>query len=175
MTATVIKMSIQRMACTGCGAEANVSCNCGKPYIPAAQRVREYDGANPGKSTRQAAADLGITSGTVTKARKSGASTEAPAAADRAEPEARSTGKDGKSYPRKRITTAEAHSEAVTRRRVFKQCVADVVRKVQQGAGLVDALGSEIDDEILAEFDRVIEAWAKLRAEMVKRKEENRE
>jgi hypothetical protein len=36
---TVIKMSIQRMICTGCGAEANASCNCGQPYVPKAVRV----------------------------------------------------------------------------------------------------------------------------------------
>jgi hypothetical protein len=29
---TVIKMSNQRMVCTGCGAEANASCNCGVSY-----------------------------------------------------------------------------------------------------------------------------------------------
>jgi hypothetical protein len=48
------------------------------------------------KSTRQAAADLGITSGTVTKARKSAASKEAPETKKAPETV---TGRDSKQYP----------------------------------------------------------------------------
>jgi hypothetical protein len=108
---------------TGCGPDANASCNCGKPYVPAAQRVADYDQANPGRSTRQAAAELGVDKETVRKARKSGgdrsppvgqsgASTEAPAESSGdagASPAERSgedqsspatvTGRDGKKYP----------------------------------------------------------------------------
>ena len=43
-------LSIQRMICTGCGAEANASCNCGVSYIPKAVRAREAVAANPEKS-----------------------------------------------------------------------------------------------------------------------------
>ena len=76
--ASVIQMSVQRMSCTGCGAEASASCNCGKPYVPAKTRVREYDEENPGRSTRQAAADLGISNKTVSLARNSGVTQVTP-------------------------------------------------------------------------------------------------
>jgi hypothetical protein len=66
---TEIRQSIQRMVCTGCGAEANASCNCGKPYVPKAVRAREAIEANPEKSNRAIAADTGIGLETVREAR----------------------------------------------------------------------------------------------------------
>ena len=56
----VIKLSIQRMVCTSCGAEANASCNCGVSYIPKALRAAEAVKANPEKSDRAIAADIGV-------------------------------------------------------------------------------------------------------------------
>jgi|SRR6185312_14472580 len=67
---TTIKISVQRMVCTGCGAEANASCNCGKPYIPAKQRAAEAIAANPQMSDRAIAAGLGVSHETVSKARR---------------------------------------------------------------------------------------------------------
>jgi hypothetical protein len=61
-------MSIQRMVCTGCGAEANASCNCGLNYVPAAVRVAEAIKANPGKSIRLIAAEIGVSKSTVGRA-----------------------------------------------------------------------------------------------------------
>lgn len=91
MTATVIKMSIQRMICTGCGAEANASCNCGKPYEPASVRAAAAVAANPEKSDRAIAADIGVSAMTVNRARQ-GVTDDTP--------ETR-TGQDGKQYPAK--------------------------------------------------------------------------
>jgi hypothetical protein len=67
--AVVYPISIQRMVCTGCGAEANASCNCGKPYVPKAERAREAVKANPEKSDRAIAADIGVSPMTVSRAR----------------------------------------------------------------------------------------------------------
>jgi hypothetical protein len=67
--ATVIKLSIQRMACSQCGAEANASCNCGVSYIPKALRAAEAIAANPEKSDRAIAADIGVSPMTVNRAR----------------------------------------------------------------------------------------------------------
>lgn len=64
-----IKISIQRMVCTGCGAEANASCNCGMAYVPASQRAAEAVRANPEKSDRAIAADIGVSAMTVNRAR----------------------------------------------------------------------------------------------------------
>lgn len=66
---TVIQMSVQRLACTACGAEAHASCNCGKPYVPAKQRAKEAIEANPQKSNRAIADDIGVSYETVRKAR----------------------------------------------------------------------------------------------------------
>jgi hypothetical protein len=70
-----IKLSIQRMACTACGAEANASCNCGQPYKPVSERVNDYDRkrkaeGKPKASTREARADLGVSHMSVDRARK---------------------------------------------------------------------------------------------------------
>lgn len=75
---TVIQMSVQRLACTACGAEARASCNCGKPYVPAKQRAKDAIKANPQKSDRAIAADLGISHPTVSKARRETTGNELP-------------------------------------------------------------------------------------------------
>jgi hypothetical protein len=66
---TSIKLSIQRMVCTGCGAEANASCNCGKPYVPKAARAAQAVKANPEKSDRAIAEEIGVSPMTVNRAR----------------------------------------------------------------------------------------------------------
>jgi hypothetical protein len=58
------------MVCTGCGAEANASCNCGKPYEPKAVRAAEAVKATPEKSDRAIAAEIGVDHKTVGAARK---------------------------------------------------------------------------------------------------------
>jgi hypothetical protein len=77
--------------------------NCGQPYIVARQRVAEYDKANPGKSTRTAAADLGVDQKTVHNARK--------AREDHSSPDT-VTGRDGKTYPAQRSADREAKDPA---------------------------------------------------------------
>jgi hypothetical protein len=78
-SAPAIKISIQRMVCTGCGAEANASYNCGKAYMPKAVRAAEAVAANPEKSDRAIAAELGdISHVTVGKARKEATGNQLP-------------------------------------------------------------------------------------------------
>ena len=50
----------------------------GKTLMSKAQRIAEYDAANPGKSTRDAADDLGVGNATVHRARQTGVSGETP-------------------------------------------------------------------------------------------------
>ena len=64
-------ISVQRMVCTGCGAEANASCNCGVSYQPKSVRAADAIQANPQKSDRAIAADLGVSHQTVARARDS--------------------------------------------------------------------------------------------------------
>lgn len=163
MNSTVIQMSVQRMVCTECGAEANASCNCGVSYVAKSVRAAQAIKANPTRSDRSIAAELGIDHKTVGKAR-----------GEFSPPER--IGQDGKSYSiRQRVTEdvpSELESEAAAtgRRRVFLRCAEDVVRKAEQGAGLRDAMKSEIDDEILTALEKVIEVWTSLRDEILNRK-----
>lgn len=105
MTALVYEMrrAISRLECSSCGAEANASCDCGKPYVPAKARAAEAIKANPEKSDRAIAADLGIGNATVSRARReSGVSDDTP--------EVR-IGQDGKSYPAKPRTPRGFYDE----------------------------------------------------------------
>jgi hypothetical protein len=58
-------ISIQRMVCTGCGAEANASCNCGKPYLPKLQQAEKVARENPGISVRDLAEKADVSHATV--------------------------------------------------------------------------------------------------------------
>jgi hypothetical protein len=99
----VYQRSIVRLSCTQCGAEANASCDCNKPYVPAAQRVTEYDKANPGQSERTVAAELGISKTAVHEARASGGHPRPTEI----------TGRDGKTYSlehgRKQVIELQKH------------------------------------------------------------------
>jgi hypothetical protein len=73
----VIKIEVNRMVCTACGAEANASCACGKPYMPAKQRAADAIAANPQKSNRAIADEIGVSEPTVRRARDATASPDA--------------------------------------------------------------------------------------------------
>jgi hypothetical protein len=64
-----IERAIVRLSCTACGAEANASCDCGKPYV-AMEKARAAVIANPEKSDRAIAAEIGVSHPTVAKARR---------------------------------------------------------------------------------------------------------
>jgi hypothetical protein len=99
-TSTEYTIAVQRMMCSACGAEANASCDCGKPYVPAKLRAAEAIAANPQKSNRAIADDIGVGEPTVRRARQeSGASHDAP----------EREGKDGKVY---RLPVRERNSES---------------------------------------------------------------
>jgi hypothetical protein len=83
------KFTVTQLQCTGCGAETHAACSCGKPYVPAAQRVAEYDKANPGQSARRVAAETRADRETVTRVRARGGMP----------PPKTVTGRDGKEYP----------------------------------------------------------------------------
>lgn len=171
MNNTVIKMSIQRMVCTGCGAEANASCNCGVSYVAKSVRAAEAIKANPKRSDGAIAAEIGVSDKTVGSARRQlGPEYSGP----------ERIGRDDKPYSIRQRVTDDSDlppklvevAAATGRRRVFLRCAEDAVRKAEQGAGLRDAKKSEIDDEILATLESVIKAWVSLRDEILNRKGE---
>jgi hypothetical protein len=100
-----IKMTVQRMVCTSCGAEANASRTCGVAYVPKSVRAAEAVKANPEKSNRAIAAEIGVSEPTVRLAREQGTSCDAPE---------KVVGKDGKSYAAKRPAAADHMREART-------------------------------------------------------------
>lgn len=63
------QLSIARLQCSACGAEANASCNCGKPYIPALRRAKEIAEANPDLSVRKLAEVAHVGRGTAHRAK----------------------------------------------------------------------------------------------------------
>jgi hypothetical protein len=76
MTATIANLlsaqpSTQRLICTRCGAQAHAACNCGVSYIPASARAAAAVQANPEKSDRAIAEQIGVDHKTVAKARRS--------------------------------------------------------------------------------------------------------
>jgi phage N-6-adenine-methyltransferase len=69
--AYAIRRAVVRLECSACGAEANASCNCAKPYVPAKDKAVAAIKATPEKSDRAIAADIGVSAMTVNRARKS--------------------------------------------------------------------------------------------------------
>jgi hypothetical protein len=98
-----IKVAVQRMACTACGAEANASCTCGVSYVPKSVRAAEAVKANPEKSTRALEAETGLNRETLRRARKQVTHHVSPESE-------RVTGQDGKNYPR--ATKPQTQTEA---------------------------------------------------------------
>src|SRR5262245_12000048 len=91
-----IQVAIQRMICTGCGAETNAACYCGKAYVPKSIRAAEALEQHPEKSDRAIAAELGVGKDTVRRARADWSASEAGGAYA---PTEERIGRDGKSYP----------------------------------------------------------------------------
>lgn len=66
-----LKRAIVRLECSGCGAEANASCDCAKPYVPARAKAAAAIVAKPEKSNRAIADEIGVSHETVRRARES--------------------------------------------------------------------------------------------------------
>lgn len=73
MTANVVsfRKPALEIGCTGCGATVDAACDCGVPYMPAGQRAAAAIEANPHKSNRAIAEEIGVSEGTVRSVRKS--------------------------------------------------------------------------------------------------------
>lgn len=69
-TAHIIPFRRVRIECSKCGASANAACGCGASYVPAGTRAAKGIAANPRKSDRAIAAELGVGNATVSRARR---------------------------------------------------------------------------------------------------------
>ena len=98
-SAKVVPMPVRTsLVCSSCGAAGEGSCRCGAPYVAPGQRAAEAVAANPGKTDRAIAADIGVDAETVRRARKKSGSANAATE--------KRTGKDGKKYPAKKKAKA---------------------------------------------------------------------
>lgn len=64
-----IRRSIVRLYCSDCGTETDAKCNCGKPYVPKLALAAAAIKANPEKSNRAIADEIGADEKTIRKAR----------------------------------------------------------------------------------------------------------
>ena len=149
---TIIEMRVQMMACTACGREVNAACTCGAPYVPKKQRAAEAIAANPQKSNRAIADEIGVSEPTVRRARQ-GASSDA----------SEREGKDGKTYnlkPAQEAFDIEANTRAIIAEEVFPahtqpETVAEAVE------GLADDVRFLIRDVDDADWQAFTQAEAK--------------
>jgi hypothetical protein len=97
------------ICCSKCGAKAKPRCNCGVAYVPAHVFAANAVKANPEKSDRAIANQIGVSDKTVAKARK--------ATAEKSAVEKR-TGKDGKArkLPTNHRTMTNAVADAMKAR-----------------------------------------------------------
>src|ERR1700722_13570493 len=77
-----------QMRCSSCGSAAKATCNCDVAYLPAGEFAARAVAANPEKSDRALAKEIGVDAATVRRARKH--ATAANAAVDKR------IGRDGK-------------------------------------------------------------------------------
>lgn len=150
--ATEMKMSIQRMICTGCGAEANASCNCGKAYMPAKQRAAEAIAANPQKSNRAIAEEIGVNQSTVSRAR-SGVADATP----------EREGRDGKVYRlQKRDHDRSEMSDHDLAATLFKVGTTEITESAQEALSFVRRMSFSRNSAMacVAMVDRIIAEWS---------------
>jgi hypothetical protein len=88
-SAKIIPLPIrQRLVCSKCGADGEGTCRCGVPYVTPGERAAEAVAASPTKSDRAIAGEIGVSTPTVSRARKRATVTGVTVA--------KRTGKDGK-------------------------------------------------------------------------------
>lgn len=157
-TGTIIQMAVQQMQCTACGAEANASCNCGKPYVPKKQRAADAIKANPRRSNVDIAEELGVSDMTVKRARDELGSTYV-------EPERE--GRDGKVYHLPKRDDEPDDGPDIE---------ADIEPANYRGAFLIRAdqakqfavYSGPVTKEIVTMSRQVADVWGKLAAQLEK-------
>lgn len=144
-----IKMSVQRMVCTGCGSETNATCNCGKPYLPAKRRAAEAIAANPQKSNRAIAEEIGVSEFSVRDARKSGAMDHAP----------EREGRDGKIY---HLPQRQERDEASVEAELDRRSLAAAFLLRADQARQFAVYSGKITREAIAAAKQTATAWQTL-------------
>jgi DNA-binding transcriptional MocR family regulator len=120
-----------KLECSKCGATVEAACNCGAAYVPAGARAAQAVAENPEKSDRAIAAELGVGSNTVRRARK-------PTAPDGAVE--KRVGRDGKARrppqqscrrtPRQKDKAPAPNYTMAKAQVAFSNCVVDILEQL---------------------------------------------
>jgi hypothetical protein len=160
VSASVITMprpaaAARQIGCWSCGATTDAACDCGVAYVPAGQRAADAVAANPEKTDRAIAAEIGVDHKTVGAARK--------LVGEHSPPEKR-VGKDGKRYkakPAKRLKAARPFDYIDDSRANFVlQCEFSTIG-AQTAMALIHDCG-EIDEELFTIANNAASAWREL-------------
>ncbi len=137
--------------CSSCGVDAG--CNCGAPLMSKAQLAAEAVAADPQKSNRAIASEIGVNESTVREARPSAAGH--PAAETR-------TGLDGKQYrmPVSREVIEEENDEDGPEETGVRKRGAFLLFSSE--ARQLATYDGPIDEEILTSATRTMLAWCQL-------------
>lgn len=145
-----LKPAPARLECSSCGKNADAACDCGVAYIPAGARAAAAVAANPEKSDRAIAVEIGVGNKTVSRARAtvSRDTVETPAA----EP-AKRVGRDGKarSMPKRKRAEVDADNRAAFMRR------AEEAERLA-----IDPWGCKVTSEMVVAARRVANEWSTL-------------
>jgi hypothetical protein len=151
----------QQLKCSGCGAVAEASCNCGVGYVPAGEYAAKAIAAHPEMSDNAIAKEIGVDQTTVSRARKTVKGKALTA---------RRIGKDGKSYtakkpaakPAKAPTTAVASPIGEMQPEPTALLLSEIERLVDDLAMAINGVRFEIfDGRVRAVADRLLALIAK--------------
>lgn len=161
MNVVKFKPKTRILECSACGAEGSATCDCGAPYIAAGARAAAAVAANPGKSDRLIATEIGVNQSTVSRARNK--TTDASAAVR--------VGKDGKK--RKLPTKPDAEDddcpECATPAEATRLGFLNAARTAVEYATLHDLADVVVDQEMVGAAREAASAWTKRAAELTRR------
>lgn len=110
---SVIALPIARnLRCSDCGAPGEATCDCGAAYVPAGQLAAKAIAANPDKSDRAIAEEIGVSHQVVGRARKKATGPNGPVATR--------TGRDGKARKPPVLKIVETKPTAETMKKINK-------------------------------------------------------
>jgi hypothetical protein len=161
------KSSSSRLQCSVCGMEA--SCDCGAPYVMPGERAAAAVAKNPEKSDRAIATDLGVSTPTVSRARKSSTVTNVTV-----EPR---TGKDGRTrkMPTQRNDPQRGSTTEIAPPAVLVENILYSIGGVNENARIfnkllkLSALDREAKVKIIAAIDGMMKKWRSIQSTLGKK------
>ena len=153
------------IGCSACGTTVDAGCDCGAPYLPAGQRAAAAVAANPQRSNRAIADEIGVDEGTVRKARR--------ATADDSAVDEPRIGMDGKVRRLPTRITSDDDEDEFTAKELAERDRGSFLLRAQEAKNFAFYTG-QVDDGLL-EFARgTAAAWCELVAKMEKKHEAER-